>query len=273
MRGLPSLYSLIPLLLILIHCGIADLRTDLLRNNPIPEDIQEKARDLLNNPPEPSLSPSLWKDNPGLEVFLVDYWNSRLIRFFTPIPERVQAMRVKLSTTKNTIHIKLTDGRQRGRIFGVEEGEPYTYDSKNGRVFNKDSDIQIYSESLRIYLLLPFQVHSYSKLAYLGDVEIGNQEYYEIFATNGDWEASDAYDQYRLYVQKETGKIDYIMFTYRDVFSFYKGILHYEDYTLYKGRLFPTKIAIQDDFMSEKYTHQLQIGNVKFLPKEPTWED
>lgn len=272
MRGILNVLVWFTLILFL-NCGIADLRNDILKTQPVPQEIQDIARSLLKNPPNEMLSPELWRGTQGLDLFLIDYWDSTFVRFFTPVPEKVQAMRARISLVRNTIHIRFTDGRKKGKTFGVEDGEAYVYDPKTGRVFTKDSDIQTYSESLRLYLILPLVVHSFPKLAHLGSVGIGDKEYHEIFATKGDWEVSEMYDQYRIYVHKDSGRIDYVQFTYRDVFSFYKGILRYEEYTPYQGRLYPIQISIQDDFHSEKFIHQLQIGTIRFLSQEPVWED
>ncbi len=268
-----GLFTFLLLLAFVSGCGLADLRNDILKSQEIPEEIQSRAREILKNPIHPDLDPSLWNETRSIQVFLVDYWNSGFVRFFTPVPEKVQAMKVNLSFHRNIVHIQFTDGKQRGRIFGVEEGEPYTYNSRDGRIFTKDSDIQNYAESLRLYILFPFQVHSYKNVAYLGEMNIGNQEYHEIFATNGNWEVSDEFDQYKVYIKKDSGEIEFVQFTYRDVFSFYKGILHYEDYTLYNGRLIPMKIGIKSDFMDEKYIHQLQIGSIKYFTEDLNWED
>jgi hypothetical protein len=67
-------------------------------------------------------------------------------------------------------------------------------------------------------------------------------------------------------VQNDSGRIEFIVFTYREVFESYKGILHYEDYTLLNGRLFPMRISVKSEFSDESYIHQLQIGTLKSIP-------
>ncbi|MCC5813415.1 MAG: hypothetical protein JJT78_01545 [Leptospira sp.] len=254
-------------------CSFADLRNETLKQEPIPEDLTDKASSILVSPIDPGLDPLKWRDVRGMELFLIDYWNSGFVRMFTPVPERVQAMKVKLSFFSNTASIRFTDGKGRGKVIGIDNGEPYIIDPKLGKVMNSDNEIRIYVESLRLYILLPFIVNAFNNIAYMDEMEYSGSRYDEIFATNGDWKPSEDFDQYRLYVRKDTGAIEFIRFTYRDVFNSYKGLLHYEEYTNLSGKLFPMKIAIKDDFSDSSFVHQLQIGNVKFLTTEPDFDD
>ncbi|WCL49334.1 LBF_0142 family lipoprotein [Leptospira sp. GIMC2001] len=256
-----------------ISCAIADLRTDLLINGDVPADIQKKARDLLSDPIDPSLSPLKWSKVEALEFYMVDYWNSSLVRFFTPVPEPVQAMKVRLSLNNTNMDITFTDGSQRGKIYGLENGEPFVIEDASGKVFIKDSEVKVYLESLRLYLLLPTMLHKYESLAYLGEIGLGDHFYHEIFATNGSFEISENHDQYISYTRKDTGAIEFIQFTYRDVFDSYRGVIHYENYTLVDGKSIPMKIAITNSLLDEDFVHQFQIGSIQFLYKEPDYSE
>lgn len=268
-----SSLSLLISLIFIFQCSLADLRNGNFEEEPIPEHLTQKATELLLSPIDPGLDPLKWNEVRGLELFLVDYWDSGFVRMFTPVPERVQAMKLKVSVHSNSAIIRFTDGKGRGRIIGVENGDPFVIDPKLGKVMNSDNEIKTYVESLRLYILLPFIVHGFKNIAHMGEMGVGDAQYDEIFATDGDWTPSPDYDQYRLYVRKGSGAIEFIRFTYRDVFNSYKGLLHYEEYTNLQGKLFPMKIAIKDDFSDAGFVHQLQIGNVKFLKSEPDLDE
>jgi hypothetical protein len=251
---------------LLFSCQISDLRNDQLQGEIIPQEIQTKGRSLLVDTIDPALSPSKWHLDGGLELFLIDYWKSPLVRFFTPIPEPVQAMKVTIYFQNKNMEITFTDGKNRGKILGIENGESYSIEKDLGKVFNKDNEVKLYLESLRLYILLPILASQMEKLAYLGDVGIGEKSYSEVFGTNGSWAPEKESDQYRFLVQNDSGRIEYIVFTYREVFESYKGILHYEDYTMLNGKLFPMRIAVMSNLSDETFIHQLQIGTVKSIP-------
>jgi hypothetical protein len=257
------IYLFLPFLL---SCQISDLRNEQLSGEIISEDIQTKGRSLLVDPIDPALTPSKWQLEGGLEIFLIDYWKSSLVRFFTPIPEPVQAMKVKIYFQSKNMEITFTDGKNRGKILGIENGETYTIDKDLGKVFNKDNEVKLYLESLRLYILLPILASRMEKLAYLGEVGMGEKSYSEVFGTNGNWTPEKESDQYRFLIQNDSGRIEFIVFTYREVFESYKGILHYQDYTLLNGRLFPMRISVKSEFSDESYIHQLQIGTLKSIP-------
>lgn len=268
-----GLFLSLTLLITLISCSLADLRTGVLQEESVSSEYQKQARDILTEPLDPLLHPDLWKNAKAMEVHMIDYWESSLVRSFTPIPEKVQAMKVRFLLDENTIHIQLLDGKKRDYEFGLEKGKVFQTLPETGKVFREDSSIRIYAESLKLYLILPFQLHNYSNVAYIGDMGLGEREYKEIFATQGDWKPSSDYDQYRVYIRKDNGQIEFIKFTYRDVLDSYIGVLHYEEYTKLQDKLFPMKIAVKEDFGGDGFVHQLQIGKVRFFSSVPKWEE
>jgi hypothetical protein len=259
--------------ILLFQCQLADLRSsDWIGKEPDAES-QTKGREILTKPLEPGLSPSKWSRVEGLDLYLIDTWNSSLVRFFTPIPERAQAMKVRLSWKTGNISAQFTDGKQRGKIIGLEAGEPYIIEPELGKVTLKDNEIKTYLESLHLYLTLPFLSTEWKRVAYIGDVGIGEKRYHEIFATNGPWEPNSEYDQYKIYMEQQFGYIEFVSFTYRDVFDSYVGVLNYQEYTNLNGRMYPMKITVQDRLLDDSYVHTLQVGTVKFLLSEPEFEE
>jgi len=249
----------------MISCQLADLRNGQFEDGEVPEDLIQEGKLKLNQPVDPALNPEKWKNVDTIELFLIDYWNSSFVRFFTPIPESVQAMKATISSNSTNMKLEFTDGRYRGKILGIENGESYTIDKELGKVFSKDSELKLYLESLRIYILLPIIAHKFEKIYFIGNLGIGERSYSEIFATNGSWTPSKDFDQYKILIREDTGSIEFIHFTYRDVFDSYKGVLHYEDYTELNGRMIPFKISIKDDIIDNSFIHHLQIGTVKLL--------
>jgi hypothetical protein len=244
---------------------MADLRNGKFENGEIPSSLIDKGNSMLNEPFDPALSPEKWKKVDTLEIFLIDYWNSSFVRFFTPVPEPVQAMKATISLNSTNIKVEFTDGKSRGKILGIENGEGYIIDKELGKVYSKESDLKLYLESLRLYILLPFIAHKFEKIYFMGEMGIGERNYSEIFATNGSWTPSKEFDQYKFLIRNDSGSIEFVQFTYREVFDSYKGVLHYEDYTNLNGRLVPLKISIKDGLVDESFIHQLQIGTIKFF--------
>jgi hypothetical protein len=85
-----------------------------------------------------------------------------LVRFFTPIPEPVQAMKVNnLFSEVKIWKLLLLMVRIEEKFLGIENGESYSIDKDLGKVFNKDNEVKLY---LRIFAVVHFA--SYSCFAY-----------------------------------------------------------------------------------------------------------
>jgi hypothetical protein len=263
---------LIILTLISFSCKLADLRPAVLANTGLNPDLNKKALTLILNPSEQNLRPGDWKNYKQLQFTLKDVWHSKTVRFFTPIKETEQRMKVFLDFEKNAMEIEMLNGINKGLYLGIAKKDAYQISPDTGKVFTGDDEVRVYLESLRLYLMLVWKPKDFEIVQYAGDAKILGKEYETVYLTSIQVEATPDTDQYLAYYEKQSGALEWIEFTYRELFSWYKGILKFGYYEDWEGKLFPRRITILDKFNDEDFIHEIRIERIE-IPKKPLSEE
>ncbi|MDX1961466.1 MAG: hypothetical protein SFU98_23055 [Leptospiraceae bacterium] len=237
-------------------CLLSDVRTDSLKKEKIDS---SKAKEYISKNLNSIHKTNSWQEISELEFILVDEWASSFIRGLTILPENKQKLKVRLQTKSGEITIEFLDGKEKGKIFGIEKNLSYLGNKKEN--FPK---AKIYLESLSLYLRLTFLLENF-KLYGLASEEytIENKKFTQIFATNGLENPESKFDQY-LFLINSLGKIENIIFTYREVFDFYKGNLKLENYDKLKDIEYPKLITINDSPKDTNFTHRLIIEKIEW---------
>ncbi|MDF3821171.1 hypothetical protein P3G55_14785 [Leptospira sp. 96542] len=267
-----SLFYFIPFTLFFISCSLADIRPPVLSNAGFNADLKQKGLLVIDNPNIKELKPDEWKEYKQIQFIVKDVWHSNFVRFFTPISEKEQRMRVYIDFEKDAMEVELLGGEKRGLIYGLSKKEPYQIASDTGKVFTGDDEVRIYLESLRLYLTLPWRLKEFSILMHAGSAQKGSTSYEMVYLTSVQPEATPDTDQYLAYFESESGALEWIEFTYRELFSFYKGVLKYGFYEPWMGKQYPRRITILDRFEDQDFVHELRIERIEF-PKKPMEEE
>ncbi len=262
-----SLFSLFS-----FSCKLADIRPLQLATASDNKELETKARKVINNPTNAKFAPGDWKKTKQIQFTIKDVWKSRFVRFFTPIKEPEQRMKVQLNFEKQTMEIEFLNGPNAGQILGLSKREPYQIAPDTGKVFTGDDEVRLYLESLRFYITLVWNIQTYSILQYAGETSKFNKTFETIYATTGQPAATPETDQVLAYYEKTTGALEWAEFTYREVFHFYKGVLKFGTYEDWNGKLFPRKISILDTFEDTDFVHEIVIERIE-IPKAPLTED
>lgn len=255
-----------------LTCKLADIKPLHLANAQENLDLEIKAKKVINNPQYPKFLPGDWKKSKQLQFTIKDVWKSRIVRFFTPVKEPEQRMKVQINFEKDTMEIEFLNGPNAGQILGLSKREPYQIAPDTGKVFTGDNEVKLYLESLRFYILLVWNVQTYSTLQYAGESPRFGKNYDLIYASTKPGAATAETDQVLAYYEKSTGALEWVEFTYREVFPFYKGVLKLGSYEDWNGRLFPRKISILDSFEDSDFVHEIQIERIE-INKAPLSEE
>jgi hypothetical protein len=262
------------LILTLIHlsCKLADLRPPVLSNSGINPDLQKKALTLILNPTEAVMKPGDWKNYKQIQFTLKDIWHSKTVRFFTPIKETEQRMKVFLDLEKNSMEIEMLNGVNKGLYLGIVKKDAYQISPDTGKVFTGDDEVRIYLESLRLYLMLVWKPKDFEIIQYSGETKILDKEYNTVYLTSVQVDATPDTDQYLAYYEKQSGALEWIEFTYRELFSWYRGVLKFGFYEEWDGKFYPRRITILDKFNAEDFVHEIRIERIE-IPKKPLTEE
>ncbi|WP_411824137.1 LBF_0142 family lipoprotein [Leptospira sp. 'Mane'] len=253
-------------------CKLADLRPNIIASAGKNPDLQKKALLLINNPSDIKLAPEDWIKYKQIQFTLKDVWHSKLVKFFTPIKENEQRMKVHIDFEKDIIEIELLNGPNKGIVYGLVKKDVYQIAPDTGKVFTGEDEVRIYLESLRLYLLLAWKIRDYEILLYSGETEKLGKNYETVYATTVQAEATPDTDQYLAYYERETGAVEWVEFTYRELFSWYRGVIKFGYYEDWNGKLYPRRITILDKFTDEDFVHEIRIERIE-LPKKPLTEE
>ncbi|EOQ89091.1 putative lipoprotein [Leptospira yanagawae serovar Saopaulo str. Sao Paulo = ATCC 700523] len=269
MLRFPSI--IIPFFLFLFSCSIADLRPPSLSSNRVDPELKKKGLTFVTSPTIKELTPGDWKDYKQVQFVVKDVWHSKFVRFFTPIKESEQRMRVYLDFETNSMQVEFLGGEKKGLIYGLDKKETYYIAADTGKVFMGDDEVRIYLESLRLYLTLPWRLKEFPIIQYAGTTKKLEQNYEVVYFTSVQLNANPDTDQYVGYFETTSGALEWMEFTYRELFSFYRGVLKYGFYESWNGKQYPRRITILDKFEDSDFVHEIRIEKIE-IPEKPMEE-
>jgi len=151
------------------------------------------------------------------------------------LPQRFQMTSI-LGTDDS--EFTLLNGVNKGQIWGV----------KNQKSFQKKSD-QIefishprYQQKLiykNYWFQFPFRFSEAPIIAYAGEAMVNGENYDLLYATWGTEKANCEYDQFILYVDKETRRVEWLNFTVREKANFFKITAEFSNFKTIDGITLP----------------------------------
>lgn len=262
-----SRFFFVPLILSsLAGCSLADIRPAVLTNTGYNESLRKKGEEILDNPNYKELKPGEWKKYKSVQFTIKDVWKSKFVRFFTPIKEDEPRLRVFIDFEKDAMEIEFLSGQSKGLIYGLVKKDTYQVAADTGKVFIADDEVRVYLESLRLYLTLPWRLKEYPILMYSGKISVNGADYETLYLTSVQPEANPYTDQYVAYLEKQSGALEWIQFTYRELFGFYKGVLKFGFYEPWLDKQYPRRITILDSFSDSNFVHEIRIEKIE-IPK------
>jgi len=114
-------------------------------------------------------------------------------------PENPQRFRLRTELGRDRAAVQLTHGPMTGRWFG-------------------DDGAYLWKRRVKDYWFgLPFRISEADVLLDAGSVDVDGVTYDRVFASWDDGSPSERYDQYLLYIDRDTGLLRFVVFTLRDV--------------------------------------------------------
>lgn len=147
-----------------------------------------------------------------------------------------------------------------GTFQRVDQEEVYTVDASTP----VDSTPAFFLRSIRHLLDLPFAMETATRLEDAGSVVWRGQVYDRIYATWSDEEPPRDVDQYVLWVNRTTGRIDRFDTTVRDLSRFLTGRVEYHGFRKMYGMIVPSQIIVYRAVNEQQYVHRWKITKVNF---------
>ncbi|ACN13266.1 hypothetical protein HRM2_01440 [Desulforapulum autotrophicum HRM2] len=251
------------MLLILSGCSTANLNSPERRQDfkPLGGDvsIQQLQGEVLQ-----TMDPlGRYQKHSAMEVTGTDVWESTIIRWLTPLDENTQQFHARLGLSRQQIEFTFLNGEKKGQTIGFD-GKSYERTGTRKR-HRKSASISLYLGPLQCYLEWHQTLMRHPALTLVGTTEINTIPYRVVYATQGPPTRDLAeYDQYLIYINTRTNRIDYVEFTLRKLSRSYRGVVHYRDYKQVQGMLMPFWIGIGSDLAGPDFDHYFVIDHIEF---------
>lgn len=265
-----SIFAIFFLVILVSFFILADLRTDEIKNGIQSEADKALAKNLLE---EANRKQGLDKINAfkTYEVIGSDYWKGFMGEQGLPWAWNKDKMAMRFSVGDFDGQVEALEGDKKGYISGIQSWDYYKkVDGKfdpnvkdnAGEIFTLAAFHYFFEFAPRL-LAAPF-------IRYAGKDQLDGQEIEKVFVSWGN-EKTKEYDQYILWIGKESGLIEASSFTVRDSAQpapgFVYGCIRFDDFREVQGVLIPftqTAQLFDPKGTTEDYMHQLTIESFEW---------
>lgn len=252
--------------LVLLGCKSKDLRSSELKENGIRQSDIRYGKQLLQSVVELQNLEKL-EESPTYSLIAKDEWFKQYGMNINPWPGDNGALlefKHAFGTFDGKVKWLETDKKNTG--YGIQSWQLYEYGTSEVPKQTENEKLEFIIPTMQYFMELPYRLSNAPIISYMGTSSSDSAEYEIVFVT---WDSPtpNEYDQYTLYINKETGLIDRTTYTIRDNFmwtpkNFY-GTATYSDYREVQGVLFPFKIDIYPfDKVGKKKVHSFTVKSI-----------
>ncbi|MCA9554171.1 MAG: hypothetical protein KC933_29320 [Myxococcales bacterium] len=193
---------------------------------------------------------AVWHAHRTLHFEGTDEWLGTMGSLNNPFHVPKQALRGIIATSEWTASFELANGPDQGTRWGIVRNEVYVQrpdrpiESPPAEDLSPMIPASFLVPTLRYFVMLPLEIPSAAIVAALEPVQEDGRTFDRVYATWGSVEANPRYDQYILWIDHATGRLDRVEYTVREIMAGARGIARYEAYDEVDGALVPTRIRI-----------------------------
>jgi len=270
-------FYLILLLPFLSSCGLADLRSDQLKEQGVTASAEQKGRQLLHEAWEAQGMDQLEKHE-TYEAVGTDHWKGLMGKSGNPWPVNNKPLQLRYAVGTFDGQFTVLEGKKEGFTAGLQSWQYYE------QTQGQQADFSVKPEKSHVFVIPTYQyffelidrLRTVPVVAYMGERQFKGEDYDLVFAS---WEKAaphKEHDQYVLYINKETGLIDYASYTIRDNFlpapkNLY-GTIQYKDWREVDGIKIPFQQLVYFNGPKEKekkYLHRFLVEAFEFDGFDP----
>lgn len=203
-----------------------DLRPIAVKNGISPEQFRQ-GKELLVEMQNAYGGKNAWlAKKTGSYEQIAEWYNNLLLSGWDTLPQRFQ-MTSMLGTDNS--EMTLLNGPNRGQRWGVEKWKSYSVDTQSTKKFQPNEKYQHKLIYKNYWFQFPFRIDEAPIIAYAGESIMDGATYDLLFVTWGSESPNAKYDQYVLYLNKETRHIEWLNFTVREKFKSVKLTARFAD--------------------------------------------
>ncbi|MEM6316305.1 MAG: hypothetical protein AAF960_01470 [Bacteroidota bacterium] len=157
---------------------------------------------------------------------IAEWYGNLLLSGWDTLPQRFQM--TSILGTDNS-EMTLLNGLNNGQKWGVEDWKSYRMDAQGVKTFQPHEQYQHKLIYKNYWFQFPFRIDEAPIIAYAGESIVDGKTYDLLYATWGSESPNAKYDQYVLYLDKETKHIEWLNFTVREKFKSVKLTARFTD--------------------------------------------
>lgn len=267
------------LMLLLISC-IADLREGSLFSNEISASDENHGRGLLA---AASLEHGLddWLKKKTLTVVMRDEWRGLITKIAGRPWNKEDLLKFTFRNGTFTSQLTFLEGDRKGKTVGMQSW--LTYERENDGLefkFKENDDTKFLLPAFQYFFEIPFRIYNGEIVGWIGEAELRGMLCDKVFVTWNKIEPHTENDQYIVWINRETSRIELVQYTVRDSFRFVSGEIRFEDYRDIEGVQIPftmTVSSLNSEYQDgDDYLHQIRVESAEWdviLDEELTLRD
>lgn len=260
---------------ILSSCAF-DLQPSMIKKEGVTSINEEKGKQILN---------AVWKqqgydklDQSTVYSFeATDHWKGMLGKVGQIWPDMSLDLEAKYLTGTFDGQIKYLDGKEKGKVIGLQDWNYYEIadgktvfldkdDRKNRRKVFGIAAFQYFTEMVSRLRVAPI-------ISYAGEKKFRGQTYDLVFCTWGDVKPHKEHDQYLVWINKSTNTMDIVQYTLRENYlkmpgaQMMGGAIEFSNLKSVDGVMIPFTqymYAIKPRKKTKKYLHKLELSSFSF---------
>jgi hypothetical protein len=206
-----------------------------------------------------------------MTVTYADHWPGFFTRLMAmPWHKNDQKVKFEMVLATDDARLEFAEDPKAGEVWGIQHWAQYKMLKGEPVKFKKDSDIWFWLPTYSYFTQLAYRIGEAELIAFAGEDTMNGTQYNKVFATWGTAEPNGKIDQYIIWVNKQTGYIDLVEYTIRDMQKFMKGKLYYADHRLIDGIPVAHRQSAGDVFNGGDVVHQAELTSVELSSKIDT---
>ena len=170
-------------------------------------------------------------------VQIADWYEDKLgLAGWEELPQQLQ-MTCTLGT--DNCKLNLLNGPNTDKIWNVENSEYYEMVQGGEKGIKEDEKFMQKMVFKNYWFQFPFRIGEAPIISYAGEGTVKGESYDLVYATWGSEKANRQYDQYILYLDKETRLVEWLHFTIRDKLKFIHSTAQFTDFKTINGIVAP----------------------------------
>ncbi|MEM8487233.1 MAG: hypothetical protein AAF564_16895 [Bacteroidota bacterium] len=264
---------LVALLSLLSGCKLVDLQTKTLKKEGLQEAKIAEGKALLDKAWQAQGMDKMHA-HATYRVVAEDHWKGLLGRLGKVWPDLRTDLQLDYAINTFDSRVKFLNGKKEGTLAGLQSWQYYEQAPGGDIAFldKADKNIRFGLAAFQYFFELGDRLKRAPIITAITPAEREGQMYDRVFATWNTTKAHVESDQYRVWINRDTGLIDFAEFTVRDTplkapgaKAFY-GSIHFDDFREINGVLIPFEqfIFINGLKKDRKFLHKLTIADFEF---------